>query len=338
MTYANENAAVFVLAYSMGPLFFGPMSEIYGRAVTLQSANMVYLAFTLACGFAQTQAQMIVCRFFAGLGGSAPLAIGGGIISDLFTAEQRGRAVSIYALMPLFGPAVGPIIGAFITEYTSWRWSFYATTIADAVIQVIALVFLRETHAPVLLERKCKALIKQTGNTNLHVELDQKSRTVQRKLLTALSRPFRLMTTQVTLQMLSLYLMFLFGLLYMVLVSFPTLFTLPPPKGYGESASIGGRNYISLGLGMFLGSIVSAPLSDSIYLRLKEKLPGPGRPEYRVRMMIPGAVLVPVGLLVYGWTAEYKTHWIFPNIGACIIALGIMFGSLVRYHNSLSAK
>lgn len=47
-------------------------------------------------------------------------------------------------------------------------------------------------------------------------------------------------------------------------------------------------------------------------------------------MILPGAVLVPGALLVYGWTAEYKTHWTAPNIGVCLIAASVMVGTLVR--------
>jgi len=67
--------SVFVLAYAVGPLFLGPLSEIYGRVIVLQLANLFYLVFNIGCGVSQTKVQMIVCRFFAGLGGSAPLAV-----------------------------------------------------------------------------------------------------------------------------------------------------------------------------------------------------------------------------------------------------------------------
>lgn len=77
--------------------------------MVLQVTNLIFLFFNLGCGFAKTKAQIIVFRFFAGLGGSAPLAIGGGVLADLFTAEERGRAMAIYSLAPLLGPAVGPI-------------------------------------------------------------------------------------------------------------------------------------------------------------------------------------------------------------------------------------
>lgn len=83
---------------------------------------------------------MLAFRFLAGLGGSAPLAIGGGLLSDVWNADQRGKAISIYSLAPLLGPAVGPIAGGeqqkqsqqsnvilnhfpgFIAEKTTWRW------------------------------------------------------------------------------------------------------------------------------------------------------------------------------------------------------------------------
>ena len=156
--------SVFVLAYAIGPLILGPLSEIYGRVPVLQLANLFYLVFNVACGLSKNKGEMIAFRFLSGLGGSAPLAvsqygfledsgfadfnnwqIGGGVLSDCWRAEERGLAISIYSLAPLLGPAIGPIAGGFITEKTTWRWAFYATSIADAVIQIFGLFFLRET-------------------------------------------------------------------------------------------------------------------------------------------------------------------------------------------------
>ena len=106
--------SIFILAYAIGPLFFAPLSEMYGRVVVLQLANLFYLVWNIACGFAQTEGQLIAFRFLSGIGGSAPLALGGGVLSDCWHAEERGKAISIYSLAPLLGPAVGPIAGGFI--------------------------------------------------------------------------------------------------------------------------------------------------------------------------------------------------------------------------------
>lgn len=72
--------SIFVLAYAIGPLFFGPLSEVYGRSRIIQLSNIWFLAWNLGCGFAQNSAEFFVFRFLAGIGGSAPLAIGAGML------------------------------------------------------------------------------------------------------------------------------------------------------------------------------------------------------------------------------------------------------------------
>jgi MFS family permease len=67
--------SVFILAYAIGPLFLGPLSEVYGRSLVLQCANIFYLVFNTACGAAENKVQMTVFRFLAGIGGSAPLSV-----------------------------------------------------------------------------------------------------------------------------------------------------------------------------------------------------------------------------------------------------------------------
>lgn len=314
--------SIFVLAYAIGPLFLGPLSEMYGRVIVLQTSNLMYLFFNLGCGLAQTKTQLIIFRFLAGLGGSAPLAIGGGVLSDLFTPEQRGRAISVYSLAPLLGPAVGPIAGGFVTEKTTWRWVFYATTIADGLIQIVGLFYLQETYPPVLLHRKKRKLIKETGNEALHTEWDDPNRTVVAALRTSLLRPFKLLGTQVIIQVLALYMAYLYGLMYLVLSTFPTVWT----DIYHESVGTGGLNYISLGVGFFLGTQICAPCQDRIYRVLKKRNNGVGKPEFRVPLMVPGALLVPIGLFWYGWTVQAHTHWILPNIGVAIFTGGLIIG------------
>ena len=116
MVESQMMLSIFLLAYAIGPLFLGPLSELYGRVPVLQLANLIFLVFNLVCGFAQNGAQMLVFRFFAGIGGSAPLAIGGGILADCFHPEQRGKAIAIYSLAPLIGPAAVCISTTLVRE------------------------------------------------------------------------------------------------------------------------------------------------------------------------------------------------------------------------------
>jgi multidrug resistance protein len=314
--------SIFVLAYAVGPLVLGPLSEIYGRVIVLQLSNLLYLFFNLGCGLAQSKVQIIIFRFLAGIGGSAPLVIGGGVISDLFDPENRGRAISIYSLAPLMGPAIGPIAGGFITENTTWRWVFYATSITDGLILVAGIFLLQETYAPILLHYKKKKLIKETSNNDLYTESDGPTSTLVQIFKISLTRPFRLLGTQIIIQVLSLYIAFIYGLMYLLLSTFPALWT----NVYHESIGIGGLNYVSLGIGLFLGTQINAPFLDRTYRALKKRNNEVGKPEFRIPLMVPGAALVPIGLFWYGWTAQAKTHWILPNIGTAIFGTGMVIG------------
>lgn len=312
--------SIFLLGWVIGPIITSPLSEVYGRVIVLQLGTLIYLVFNLASGFAQTQAQTTVLRLFAGIGGSTSLGIEGGIIADCFAPEQRGLAVSIYNLMPLLGPAVGPIIGAFITEYFMWRWSFWATSIADVVIQLAGLVFLDESWAPNILERKKTRLMKQTGNKNLYTlqDVHDEGKTLASRLRLALTRPLKLLFTQVIVQARCLYLAYLFGVTFLVLSTLSSLWT----ERYGFSIGIGSLNYIALGIGYTFGTQVSARLNDKIYKHLKSKNDGRAVPEYRLPMMTLGATLMPIGLLIYAWTSQYRVHWIVVDIGVAIYAAG----------------
>ena len=85
--------AIVILTYSIGPIFFGPSSELYGRVRLLQISNVWCLAWNLGCGFAQTTSQLFAFRVLAGIGGSAPLAIGGGTIG--FAGNQIPKESSM---------------------------------------------------------------------------------------------------------------------------------------------------------------------------------------------------------------------------------------------------
>ncbi|KAF3914598.1 hypothetical protein ABW21_db0209225 [Orbilia brochopaga] len=230
----------------------------------------------------------------------------------------------MYSLAPLLGPAIGPVAGGWIVQSgLGWRWIFYIVSMVDAVIQIIGFFFLKETYAPKLLQQKARRLRKETGNMHLHTpyETDEK-RKFSKILRTALVRPFILLGTQPIVQFLAAYMAFLYGLLYLVLSTFPPLWE----KRYGESVGIGGLNYLSLGLGFFLGTQICAPINDRIYVRLKARNNGVGLPEFRVPLMPIGVFLVPMGLLIYGWSAQARVHWIVPNIGATIFSAGSIMG------------
>jgi MFS family permease len=184
--------------------------------------------------------------------------LGGGILADCWKAEERGKSLSLYYIAPLIGPALGPLAGAYITQYLGWRWMFYITSMVDLIIQLVGLLWLKETYAPIILTRKAKRISIETSNHDLYTVYDEKNTSVSQVLATALIRPSKLLGTQIIIQVLSLYIAYVYGLLYLLLSTFDTIWK----EIYHQSIGTAGLNYISMGLGFLLGTQICAPIND----------------------------------------------------------------------------
>lgn len=114
--------SIYLLGFAAGPLVIAPLSEMYGRLPLYHSCNTIFAAFTVACAVAPSMNSLIALRFLQGCAGSAPLAIGGGTITDLIPQERRGAYMGIYSLGPTLGPVIGPVAGGFLTGAKGWRW------------------------------------------------------------------------------------------------------------------------------------------------------------------------------------------------------------------------
>ena len=88
----------------------------------------------------------MISRFFAGVFASAPLALAGGTISDIWDNDERGFAIALFAAAPYGGPVAGPIVGGFVGETICWRWIFWVNMIFAGVVSLMILT-IPETDA-----------------------------------------------------------------------------------------------------------------------------------------------------------------------------------------------
>lgn len=225
--------------------------------------------------------------------------------------------MAIRGFLPLLGPAIGPIVGGVMVQEVNWRWLFYVMSILNGIIVTLFILFLPETHCQTLLTRKANRLRVSTGEP-YHAEHESGAPTLANRLQVALVRPTLMLFTQPAIQLCGLIMGFQFGLLYIALSTFSSLWT----KQYKQSSTASGLHYLAIVTGYVIALQVGGWATDRIWARLKAKNAGETRPEYRVPMMIPGVVLMPVGLLWYGWAAEKRLHWIVPDIGE-ISVLGL---------------
>lgn len=234
------------------------------------------------------------------------------MLADIWPKTQRGRSFAIATFLPLLGPALGPILGGLLTaspRLGGWRGIFWALSIFDATLIAIALPFFPETRAGTILACKAKRLRRQ--NPDYHTEDEINNDISPARILgTSLLRPCKLLLTEPVLQLAALYLAYNYGVLYIVHSTFANLFI----THYGQSISTSGLHYIAMAVGCLVGAQVGGYLMDRY-------------PESRIPVMIPGAVLLPAGLFLYGWTAEYRVFWVVPDLGIAIFSCGIILGT-----------
>jgi MFS family permease len=300
--------SAYVLATAFGPLLMGPLSELYGRKPVMHASNVWFLVWNIACGFARNGGEIIAARLLAGLGASAIYALQGGVLGDVWKAERRGKVLGVYMLVPLLGAAVGPIIGGIITELTTWRWMFWSTSILQAVMVCACLILFHETHAPTILQKRARSLRQTSGDSRYHTEWDslESGRSVTWVLRRSLSRPIRLLLFHPIVQIQACLSGFIYGILYLVLSTFANLWT----TEYHESNTISGLHYISICLGEMVGAYVGGKVLDISFKKMTRRASGEARPEHRIPSMLPGALITPVGLLMYGWAAQKQAPWI----------------------------
>ena len=91
----------------IGPLLWGPMSELFGRQILFFITYCALTAFNAGAAGSQNIETLLILRFLAGAFGSSPLTNSGGVIADMFPARERGLAMSIFSVAPFMGPILG---------------------------------------------------------------------------------------------------------------------------------------------------------------------------------------------------------------------------------------
>ncbi|KAF1952477.1 MFS general substrate transporter, partial [Byssothecium circinans] len=321
--------SIFVLGFASGPLILSPLSEIYGRVAVYHTTNVLFIAFIILCAVSQSAAMLLAFRFLSGFVGVATIAIGPGSIADLVPRERRGRAVSIWAVGTILGPMVGPIVGSYITEVAGWRWMFWVIAIVTGIVSIVAFFVLKETYPPVLLERKAAKIRKETGDERYHSKLASNIPSTQ-LFKHSILRPTKMLIFCPMVTILCAYVAILYGTLYLLFTTYSFVFV----EIYSYSTFETGLVFLAGGVGTLIGLFYIGTFSDRT-LKKKAAAGKPVTPEDRLSLIItlPGALTFPMGLFIYGWTAEKHVHWIVPQIGTAITGFGsiLIFTGIQTY-------
>ncbi|KAL1987122.1 hypothetical protein VTN96DRAFT_4728 [Rasamsonia emersonii] len=319
--YRTLIVSIWELGEIVGPLVWGPLSEVYGRRPVLNIANFFFVAFFVGTVLSTNIQILVAFRFLSGTA-TAASPIGPGIVRDLFAEEHRGRAMSIMSMSTALGPLLGPIVGSYLGQNAGWRWTFWLPTIAYGFLSLLFLAVYRETYKVSILEKKTRQRQRETGDYSLRSKYETDD-TALRKLYKTAIRPLSLLVRSPALMLITLFICIVYGYTYLIMTTIAPVFQ----DVYAFSEGASGLAFLGLCLGLVSGSILCSFLLDH-YVQLAKKRAGAITPEQRLPPVLVACMFMPGGLFLFGWSTAYHVQFIVPIIGTAVIGFALAATSI----------
>ena len=313
--------SLYVLGFAVGPLIWGPLSEMYGRRKIFYVSFIPYIAFLAgACGSPNVEA-LLIFRLLQGTFGASPNTNSGGTIADIYTSDDRGDALSLFSAAVFCGPILGPIVGGFVGENEGWRWTFAVMAFFAAGLFLASAWLVPETYHPTLLRRRAQRLTASGHGHIYKIQQDVgKQLPLSSRLQNAFTRPWRLLFLEPIVTCFVTWVAIIYGTIYLFFEAFPILFQ----QERGWSEGLGGLAFLGIGVGMMFGVLLNAFVFNPRYLQQSQAARQSGKmiaPEARLPMACVGGLMLPASLFAFAWTSYPSIQWAAP------ICLSAPFGT-----------
>ena len=138
---------VFSISSAIGIISLGFMSKLFGRKKIYLLGILGFSFFSALCGLSSSIEQLLICRFFQGYFGSCLIALSQAFVVDIFSKENRSKALSAWTFGLLAGPVIGPLLGGYLIEYFNWRFIFFIN-LPLGLFAFFGLSYFLETDRP----------------------------------------------------------------------------------------------------------------------------------------------------------------------------------------------
>jgi len=138
--------SAFLIGLFIGMLFYGPLSDKYGRRPLLLGGMGFYVIASLGCILAQSVEQLVLLRLLQALGGAAASVLGRTLVRDLFPIDESARVLSLMHLVTMLATLIAPLFGSFLLLTLGWRSLFAVLMLFASTTLLFVAWKIPETH------------------------------------------------------------------------------------------------------------------------------------------------------------------------------------------------
>ncbi|KAJ7188591.1 MFS general substrate transporter [Mycena filopes] len=278
---------------ALGSMVFATYSGFYGRRPMYLYGLPLLCLGSIGVGRSRTIPQLMVFRFIQAFGTSGGLAVGGGVIGDIYKLTERGTAMGIFFAASLVGNAISPTVGGWGAKYSSWRNVQLGLFFVGLFVFLGMLLLLPETSHPGTLGREKSEAA------------DSDDQQPSPKFKWVWLNPFS-----------CLWLLRSPNLLFVTITAATVLYTdyaLLVPIAYTIGArynitneALIGALFLPMGVGNIIGAPVAGMISDRMVIKWRKLRNGEWVPEDRLRATLwPAATVVPLSVVLCGLITHY---------------------------------
>lgn len=142
---AQFGLTMSLIGLAAGQLFFGPLSDKYGRKPVLLASLILFAASTIIILFSPTMEWFNICRLFQGIGGAGGIVLSRSIATDYYSGRELAKTLAIIGAINGIAPVASPVIGGIVATITGWQGIFLVLLSIGAIIIALCFIF-RESH------------------------------------------------------------------------------------------------------------------------------------------------------------------------------------------------
>ncbi|KAJ7623748.1 MFS polyamine transporter [Roridomyces roridus] len=300
---ATVGFIVYTLGFGIVPLVTSSFSEEFGRQPLYIVSAIGFMCMYLLIALAKNIQTVIVARFLQGSFGSTWATMVGGTIADLWSPHDRGLPMAIFSVAAVGGSGIGPLVAGWIeaNPKLEWRWIEWIQLILCGAYSLFVPTIMRETRSSIILTRLAKKVRKETGDERYRARVEDERASLTKLIYMSCTRPLLLLTTEPVVSAFSLWIGFLWGILFCMLESIPGIFRDLHHFTVGQEGTVYATMIVGTAFG-FAGTFYQ----ENLYHKFVDRR----GPEARLVMACGASIMLPISMFIYAWCSYPFVPWI----------------------------